>query len=134
MHAQGLGNAGTEAICLNQCTNKRTDVVNAGAIDQIAQGIGTRLAGAHLEIYQVEFIAQIGMGVVQILAHAHKGLVEGEAGFNANDGKVQGVGQGKPDALLAVFNHALQDEAWKEEPEAGKANEEKKIGIVEAGE
>src|SRR5215471_7293088 len=38
MHAEGLGNAGAEAISLDQCTHKRTDVVNPSAIDQISEG------------------------------------------------------------------------------------------------
>src|SRR5215469_13847962 len=41
MHAEGLGDASAEAISLDQCTHKRTDVVNPGAIDQISQGVRT---------------------------------------------------------------------------------------------
>ena len=93
MHAKGLGDAGAEAIGLNQCTHKRADVVNAGAIDQVAEGLGAGLAGAHFEVDQMEFIAQIGMGMVQILADAHQGLVERQAGFDADHGEVEGVGQ-----------------------------------------
>ena len=131
MHPESLGDAGAEAISLNQCTHKRADVVNPGAIDQIAESLGPGLAGAHLEVYQVEFFAEIGMGMVQILADAHQGLVEGEAGLNANDGEVEGVGQADADAVLAVFDHALQDEAWQEKAEAGNACEQEEV--VETG-
>ena len=131
MHAQGLGDAGAEAIGLNQCTNQGTDVVNPGSVDQVAEGFGAGLAGAHLEVDQMEFIAEIGMGVVQILAHAHQGLVEGESGFDADDGQVEGIGQAEANAMLPVFDHALEDEARQEKAEAGNADEKKKI--VEAG-
>ena len=126
MHAEGLGDAGAEAICLNQCTNQRADVVNPGAVHQIAQGFGARLAGAHLEVDQVELIAEIGMGVVQILAHAHQGLIERKPGLDADDGEVEGVGQAQANALLPVANHALQDEARQEEAEAGNADQQGK--------
>src|SRR6516164_9441351 len=55
MHPEGLRNARTEAISLYQCTNKRTDIVNARAVDQIAQSLGTGFAGAHLEVDQMKF-------------------------------------------------------------------------------
>ena len=49
MHPEGLGDAGAEAVGLNQCTNKRADVVNARAAglhhfawhpEQAAQALG----------------------------------------------------------------------------------------------
>ena len=102
MHAEGLSDAGAEAICLNQCTNQRADVVNSGAIDQVAEGFRAGLAGAHLEIDEMKLIAEVGMGVVQILADAHQSLVERQAGFDANDGEVEGIGQPDANATLAV--------------------------------
>ena len=132
MHAEGLSDAGTEAIGLNQCTNQGADIVNPGAIDQITQSLGAGLAGAHLEVDQVELIAEIGMGVVQILAHAHQRLIERKSGLDADDGEVEGVGQAEANALLPVPDHALQDEAGKKESETGNAGE--KENVVEAGE
>src|SRR5215469_17718788 len=69
MHAEGLGNASAEAIGLDQCTHKRTDVVNPSSIDKTAQGFRTRFAGAQFEIDQVKFITQIGMSVMEILSN-----------------------------------------------------------------
>ena len=69
----------------------------------------------------MEFIAQVGVSVMQILTHAHQGLIEGQAGFDADDGEVESVGQAKANALLAVSDHALQNEAREEESKAGDA-------------
>ena len=102
MHAEGLGNAGAEAICLNQCTNQRADVVNPGAVHQVAQSLGAGLAGAHFEVYELKLIAEIGVGMVKILADAHQGLIERQAGFHADHGQVEGVGQADANAMLAV--------------------------------
>jgi hypothetical protein len=93
MHPESLGDAGPEAVGLYQCTNKRTDVVNTGALDQVTEGLGAGLAGAHLEIDQVEFIAQVGMGMVQILPDAVQRLIQGEASLDADHGQVEGIGQ-----------------------------------------
>ena len=126
MHAESLGDAGAEAVGLNQCTNQGADVVNTGALDQIAERFGAGFAGAHLEIDEMEFVAEIGMSVMQILSDAHEGLIECEAGFDANDGEIEGVGQSEADAILTVSDHALQDEARKEKSEAGNAGQQEK--------
>ena len=131
MHPEGLGDAGAEAISLNQCTNQRADVVNPGSVDEVTEGFHAGLAGAHFEVHEVELIAQVGVGMVQILADAGKSLVEREAGLNADDGEVESVGQAEANAILAIFNHALQDEAREEKAEARDAHQEEKI--VEAG-
>src|SRR5215831_10923634 len=85
MHAEGLSNARAEAIGLDQCTHKRTDVVNPGAIDQITQGFGARFASAQFEIDEVKFITQIGMRVMEVLADPHECLIKGETSFNTDD-------------------------------------------------
>ncbi len=118
MHPKSLSHAGAEAIRLNQCTNKRTDVVNPGAFDKVPEGLRAGLTGAHFEVHQMELIAEIGMGVMQILANAHQSLVEGETGLDANDGEVEGIGQAETNAMLPVFDHPLQDKARKEKAEA----------------
>ena len=86
MHPEGLSDAGAEAICLNQCTNQRADIVNSGAIHQVTESFRAGLAGAHLEIYKMELIAEVRVRVVQILAYSSQSLVEREARFDANDG------------------------------------------------
>ena len=131
MHAEGLGDAGAEAVCLNQCTNKRADVVNTGAIDKIAQSFSTGLAGAHLEVDQMKFVAEIGMGVVQILTYAHQSLVERQTCFNADDGEIEGIRQANANALLAVPNHAFEDKPRKKKSQTWDACEKK--WIVESG-
>ena len=107
MHPEGLGDAGAEAISLNQCTNKGADVVNSGAVDQVAERLGAGLTGSHFKVDQMKLVGEIGMGVIQVLAHAHQGLVERESGLDAYDGEVKGVGQAEANAMLPAFDSAL---------------------------
>src|SRR2546423_12003955 len=131
MHPKGLSDAGAEAICLNQCTNKRTDVVNSGAVDEVTESLGAGLAGTHLEVHEMELVAEVGVGMVQVLADPGQCLVEGKAGFDANDRKIQGIGQPQADPVLPVTNHSLQDESGKEKAETGNSDQQEKI--VEPG-
>ena len=92
MNAESLSDAGAEAVGLDESADQRTDVIDSGAIDKVAQGFGAGLAGAHFEINQMEFVAEIRMGVVEIFADTHESLIEGESGFDADDGEIQSVG------------------------------------------
>ena len=127
MHPKSLGDAGTEAVGLNQCTNEGADVVNTGSIHQVAQGFGPWLSGAHFQIDQMEFVAEIGMGVMQVLAHSHEGLVERQAGFHANDCEVERVGQAEANAQLPLLDHSLQNEARQKEAQSGDPGQEGKV-------
>ena len=80
------------SVCIRVPTSDRM-IVNSGALHQIAQSLGSRLAGSHLQVYQMELVAQFGMGVMQVLAHAHHGLIEGQSSFDADHGEIQGIGQ-----------------------------------------
>ena len=126
MHSKGLSHAGTEAVSLNQCTNKGADVVNTGALHQVPQSFGARLAGAHLEIHEVKFITEIGVSVMEILADAHQRLIESQSRFDADDGQIEGVGQSEANAVLTIFDHALQHEARKKKPECRECRRARK--------
>src|SRR5215831_14088040 len=115
MHPEGLSDARAEAICLYQCTNQCADVVNTGPLDQVPQGLSAGLAGAHFEVYEMEFIAEVGMGMVEVLPNAHQGLIERQSGLDANDGEVEGIGQSQTDAILPIADHTLQDETGQKE-------------------
>ena len=132
MHPEGLSYARAEAIRLNECTHQGSDIVNPGSLHEITQCLGARLARPHLEVYEVEFIAQIRVSVVKILAHAHQGLIECQPGLDADDGQVERVGQSEANAVLPVTNHALQNEAWQQESQRGNANEQSRVRIIES--
>src|ERR1039458_1522970 len=119
MNAQGLGDAGAEAVGLNESADEGTNVIDSSAIDEIAQSFGAGLAGAHLEVDQMELVAEVGMGVVQILADAH-------------EGEIESVRESDADAALTVFDHALQEEAGNEETEGGDTDQQG--DAIEAGE
>jgi hypothetical protein len=63
MHAQGLGNAGSEAVGLNQGCYQRANVIYSGALGQIAERLDARFSGASFEVEEMEFSAQFGVGV-----------------------------------------------------------------------
>jgi hypothetical protein len=132
MHAEGLGNAGAEAISLDQCTHKRTDIVNPSPINQISQGFRARLSGSQFEVDKVKFIAQIRVRVMEILSDPHESLVKSQASFDADDGEVEGIGKSQANAILAVPDHALQDEAGQNKPQSCNPNDQRKI--IESGE
>ena len=91
MNAESLRDAGAEAVGLDESADQGADVIDAGAIDEIAQGFGAGFAGAHFEVDQMEFVAEIGMSVVKILTDTHESLIEGESGFDADDGEIESV-------------------------------------------
>ena len=93
MHPEGLRYARAEAIRLNECTHQESDIVNPGSLHEIAQGLGARLARPHLKVYEMEFVAQIGVSVMKILPHAHQRLIKSQAGLDANDGQVESIRQ-----------------------------------------
>ena len=92
MNTESLGDAGAEAVGLDERADEGANVIDSGAVDEIAQGFGAGFAGAHFEVDEMEFVAEIGVGVVEILADAHQGLIEGESGFDADDGEIESVG------------------------------------------
>src|SRR5260370_42688709 len=131
MHAEGLSDAGSEAVGLYQCPNKRTNVVNPGSVHQIAESFRTGFTCTHFQIDQMELVAEVGMGMMQVLAYPHQSLIEGQAGFHADHGEVQRIGQGDTDALLAVPDHAFQKKSRNEESKTWNAGQHEEI--VEAG-
>ena len=52
------------------------------------EGFRTGLSGTHLQVDKVKFVAQVGMGVMEILADAQQGLVEGESSFHADHSEI----------------------------------------------
>ena len=91
MNAESLRDAGAEAVGLDEGADQGADVIDTGAVDEIAESFGARLAGAHFEVDEMEFVAEIGMGVMEILADAHESLIEGESGFDADDGEIKSI-------------------------------------------
>src|SRR5437667_6282142 len=85
VHAQRRSDACAEAVSLDERSDQSPNIVNAGAIAEIAQRLRARLAGPHLEIHKIKFIAQIGMRVLEIFPDAHKRLIEGETDLHADD-------------------------------------------------
>src|SRR3984893_16682436 len=103
MHAQGLGNAGSEAVGLNQGCYQRANVIDASAFGQIAERLDARFSGASFEVEEMEFSAQVRVGVAEVLAHSHHGLIERQARCHADDGQIQCVGKAEANQALALL-------------------------------
>src|SRR5438094_2111801 len=116
VHAQRRSDACAEAVSLDERSDQSPNLVNAGATAVISQRLRARLAGPHLEIHKIKFIAQIGMRVLEIFPDAHKRLIEGKTDLHADDREIKRIGQRDRDATLAVFDHALQHETGTKNP------------------
>ena len=132
MHTQSLGDAGTEAIGLNESSDEGADVIDSGAFGEIAESLDAGLTGSGFEIEKMKFGAEFGMGVTEVLADAHHGLIERETGFDADDGKVESIGKAETDATLAFLQFLFQKETGKKEAEGGEADQEHRR--IESGE
>ncbi len=62
--------------------------------------VGPRAAHLQLEVRQGELGGQDAVGVLHFVAHLAHRLVQAQAGLDAHDHHVQGVGQGQEDRLL----------------------------------
>src|SRR5689334_18420213 len=68
---------------------------------------------------------------MQVLTNPHERLVESESGLNADDGEIESIGQSEANAILAVPDHPLEDEAGKQKTQRRDADQ--KRHIVEPG-
>ena len=68
VHAQRLRHAGAELIGLNEHRRQRHHVFEPGPIAQVAQRLGARLAGAQLDVHQLELVGQVGIGEGELVA------------------------------------------------------------------
>ena len=116
MHAQRLRDARAELVGLHQHRDERRHVIDAGAIGEIVQGVGTRNAGAQLEVDQAEFVGQIGMGEGELVADALNRLIEAEARFDADHEEIERIGQRQADAMLPPLRLAAQRHAREQVP------------------
>src|ERR1700690_904476 len=110
MHAQGLCDARSEAVSLNQGPDQRANVIDARAIGEITKRLGARFSGARLEVEKMEFTAELGMRWAQILAYAHHGLIERQPRFHADHSQVQSVGKAKANPALAFLQLSFEHE------------------------
>src|SRR5208283_3205330 len=124
MDAQGLGDAGSEAVGLNQGPDQGADVIDAGALGQIAERLDARFAGTSFEVEEMEFGAQFGMRRAQIFADAHHGLIERQAGFHADDGQIQSIGEAEANAVLSLLQFLFQQEARNKKAEGGQTEQQ----------
>jgi len=79
----GLSDAGFEAVGLDERGDESANVVDSGAVHHIPQSFCAGLAGSHLEIHEMKFIAEVRVGVMQILPDPHKGLIKVPPGLDA---------------------------------------------------
>ena len=126
MNPKSLRDASAEAISLHQGGDERLDVVDPGAVVEIAKSFGAGFSGAKFEVHEIELVGEIGMSVAQIFAHAHHGLIQSKARFDTYYGEIEGIGHGDADARLASIDLAFQEETRNEETEPGHADQQRR--------
>src|SRR5580693_3387803 len=72
----------------------------------------------------MELVAQLGMGVMQVLTHPHEGLIESQSSFDADYGEIQSIRQTQLDTLLAAFDQPFKHKAGKKESKGAHANQQ----------
>ena len=74
------------------------------------------VAGAahlQLEVAEAELFGDDAVGLLHLLADLAHGLVEAEAGLDADDHQVEHVGQAEEDLLLAVLADEPEDDSGR---------------------
>src|SRR5439155_24090582 len=97
---------------------ERRHIVDACPVRKVVEGLRARAAGAQLEVDQPQFVRKVRVGERELVADALNGLVEAEAGFNADDEKIERVRQRKTDAMLPLLRLPAEDHARQQVPEA----------------
>ena len=68
--AQRLRDAGAELVGLDQHRHERAQVVDAGAVGEVAQRFGARLAGAQFEVDEAQLVGELRIGEGELGADA----------------------------------------------------------------
>ena len=74
----------------------------------------------------MKFAAQFGVRVAEIITDAHHGLVERQAGLDADYGQVQSIGKSETNAALPFLQLPFQQEARDKKAERGYAKEQQR--------
>ena len=130
---QRLRDAGAELVGLDQHRDERAEVVDAGAVGEIAQRLGARLAGAQLEVDQPQLVGELGIGERQLGADALQRLVEPEAGFDADHQQVEHVGERQADPVRPALGDPREHHPGQDVAEAEAAEREQDVGLDHEG-
>ena len=144
--AEGADDGSTEAVGLLQHGDEGSELLELGAVGHALPGVETGLTGTLFEVDLVEFLVELGIADGDFLADAEQGLIEAEAGFDADDEQVDGVGNAFLNLFLALIDSTgkpdigkqIADRGEGEAPEGGVgvdegAAEDASDGADEAG-
>src|SRR5207253_9372055 len=97
VQTQRLREARAEPVRLHQHRHQRTDIVDAGAMREVHERIGSRFAGTNFRRDEGKLIPDGLVSQSKFLAALQYPLVEAAAGLEAYDQEVDGVGQSVAD-------------------------------------
>src|SRR5262249_50211191 len=102
--AQGLSNAGAKAIGLDEHGYERLDVFEPSTSRQFAQRVDASLANAHLEIHELQLVAELRVSDPEFLGHLHNRLIQAETGLDADDEQIETVRKAATKLVLTATN------------------------------
>src|SRR5579863_840353 len=108
MGAQGISNAGAEAVGLNQHRHQFSKFRLCGPLRQIVERFRAAFAAADLKVGQLHLLADVGMRLHQLGRHILHGLVQSETSFDAHHHQIQGIGKPEANALLPAGDQVVQ--------------------------
>src|SRR5438105_13801130 len=108
MGAEGLGNAGSEPVGLNQHGGELLYFENAGSFGEAAHRIGAPFPRPGLETDHRKLLADVRIRESQLARDMQDRLIEAESGFDADRQKVERVRKGPFDSAAAPLNPLLQ--------------------------
>ena len=130
-HAKRVGDARAELVGLDQHGDERVQIVDAGAIRQIAQRVRSAGAGEQLEAHEPKLAREIDVRELELLRDARHRLVESEARLDADDHQVERIGERQPDAVLALLRFAREDEAGNHVADAHRGQRRQQVRPAE---
>ena len=130
--AQAGGDAGAEPVRLDQHRHQLLEVLDRGAVGQIAQRFDAALAGLQLQVDEGELLADLRMRLFKLLGNLQDRLVEPEARLHADHQQVQRVRQSPAQLMLAPLDRIFTYSLGPKKPAAAEAATARNLAPVSA--
>src|SRR6185312_17434711 len=97
-------------FCLHQHAGKRSNIGEHGAIRHTLPRFHARFSGPLLAVDLEKFLIDFRMTDAQFNSDTQHGLIQAETGVDADDKKIDGVGNASSNALSPAFDCMVEPE------------------------